>query len=133
MTTDEARDGFSCERIVTGGKRYVNAKKEEEYGEDEPLASVDCRTKDCLGHPCVTKVKFQGRCGACWAFAAAGAVESLNVIKGTSVPMDLSPQELVVQGMEGNLSGPQHSPRPVHRRLRAGAVLPQRPTDVRLQ
>jgi hypothetical protein len=79
----------------------------------------------------VTKVKFQGRCGACWAFAAAGAVESLNAIKGTSVPMDLSPQELVVQGMEGNLSGPQHSPRPVHRRrLRAGAVLPQRPTDV---
>ncbi|BAM41304.1 cysteine protease precursor TacP [Theileria orientalis strain Shintoku] len=42
----------------------------------------------------VTKVKDQGMCGSCWAFASVGSVESLYKIHTDKV-LDLSEQELV--------------------------------------
>merc|ERR1719343_921764 len=42
----------------------------------------------------VTKVKSQGNCGSCWAFAASEVMESF-IARRTGVLMELSPQQLV--------------------------------------
>ncbi|GAB9476587.1 hypothetical protein Gpo141_00013650, partial [Globisporangium polare] len=51
--------------------------------------NVDWQTKGC-----VTPIKDQGQCGACWAFATAAALESGHCIFKGSLPV-LSEQELV--------------------------------------
>ncbi|AVA31205.1 cath [Oxyplax ochracea nucleopolyhedrovirus] len=55
----------------------------------------------------ITNVKMQGECGACWAFATLGSLESLHAIK-TSEIINLSEQQLidcdyVDQGCAGGL------------------------------
>lgn len=52
-------------------------------------SSVDWRTKNV-----VTKVKNQGGCGSCWAFAATEGVESAYAIASGKL-LDLSPQTYV--------------------------------------
>ncbi|EKX72960.1 cysteine protease [Theileria equi strain WA] len=58
------------------------------------VPSVDGEDLDWRRCGGVSKVKDQGNCGSCWAFAAVGSVESLYLIhKGET--LDLSEQELV--------------------------------------
>ncbi|XP_025901771.1 cathepsin S isoform X3 [Nothoprocta perdicaria] len=52
-------------------------------------AAMDWREKDC-----VTPVKNQGACGACWAFSAVGALEAQVKLR-TGELMSLSAQNLV--------------------------------------
>ncbi|KAK4259615.1 hypothetical protein QN277_005929 [Acacia crassicarpa] len=54
-----------------------------------PPASVDWREKGV-----VTQVKYQKRCGSCWAFGTIGAIESINAIR-TGELVSLSEQEVV--------------------------------------
>lgn len=57
--------------------------------------SFSWRNETCGdGQPCLSPVKYQGGCGACWAFAATGALESNYVIKNGGMLL-LSEQELV--------------------------------------
>ena len=42
----------------------------------------------------VTRVKNQGQCGSCWAFAAVAVIESSHLIK-SSTSYDLSEQQMV--------------------------------------
>jgi len=42
----------------------------------------------------MTSIKFQGTCGSCWAFAAAGVMEAL-IKRSDGVEVDLSEQQLV--------------------------------------
>ena len=52
-------------------------------------SSVDWRTKGV-----VNPIKDQGGCGSCWAFSAAGTMESAAAIAGAALP-NLSEQNLV--------------------------------------
>ncbi|EAR95842.1 papain family cysteine protease (macronuclear) [Tetrahymena thermophila SB210] len=52
-------------------------------------ASIDWRTKGA-----VTSVKYQGICGSCWSFSAAGLMESFNFIQNKAL-VNFSEQQLV--------------------------------------
>jgi C1A family cysteine protease len=58
----------------------------------------------------ITSIKNQGKCGTCWSFATAAAVESSMIIKGTFLNYlfyepDLSEQFLLSCAQYGTCSG----------------------------
>ncbi|KAJ4717328.1 Cysteine proteinase [Melia azedarach] len=72
---------FSSRSNAYGEFRYKNVK-------NLPKA-VDWRKKGA-----VTRVKYQGKCGGCWAFSAVAAVEGINQIT-TGNLTSLSEQQLI--------------------------------------
>lgn len=75
-----------------GAKHYAPAGYVPQAG------GVDWREKNA-----VTSVKYQGKCGSCWAFSANGALESAVAIKSGRSPVRLSEQQLVdCAGDQGN-------------------------------
>lgn len=81
--TAKAKGHNSLRNTTLKGYMY-----QPDYSESLPL-SVDWRTKGA-----VTRVKDQGHCGSCWAFAATGALEAMNFIAHGAL-VSLSEQNLI--------------------------------------
>ena len=71
-------------------KRQLRAENVETQHSAKQLAAG----KDWTTSKCMPKVKNQGSCGSCWAFAAVGASEMAHCL-ATGKLMDLSEQQLV--------------------------------------
>ncbi|OIV98332.1 hypothetical protein TanjilG_16659 [Lupinus angustifolius] len=86
LTTDEFISSYTGLNISRQTSFSYDVEPSKEY---HIPASIDWRQKGA-----VTNVKSQGQCGACWAFAALGAVEGYIKIKSGNL-VSLSEQQLV--------------------------------------
>ncbi|XP_007088137.1 cathepsin S isoform X1 [Panthera pardus] len=86
MTSEEVISLMGCLRVPSQWQRNVTYKSNSNQKLPD---SVDWREKGC-----VTEVKYQGSCGACWAFSAVGALEAQLKLK-TGNLVSLSAQNLV--------------------------------------
>ncbi|XP_008048152.1 cathepsin S [Carlito syrichta] len=86
MTSEEVMFLMGSLRIPSQWQRNVTYKSNPNQKLPD---SLDWREKGC-----VTEVKYQGSCGACWAFSAVGALEAQLKLK-TGKLVSLSAQNLV--------------------------------------
>lgn len=91
--TDQTTDEMNA---VLGGKVSLPSQKrvdvkalKEVKGMEFVAPSIDWRTKGVI-----SPVKDQGKCGSCWAFAAAETAESYYALKHKNLPI-LSEQQLL--------------------------------------
>ena len=62
---------------------------------DAAAAATNETYEHALQHPnCLVRIRDQGRCGSCWAFAASGSLADRTCIR-TGKPTMLSPQDLL--------------------------------------
>lgn len=91
LTNEEFRNRFASntafEANLQSGKVESSQKTSTDYS--SLPRSVDWRTKRA-----VSSVKDQGKCGACWAFAAVAAIEGAYA-QETGNLLDFSPQQLL--------------------------------------
>lgn len=82
----------------------IHIRQEENFPLIAP-SSFDWR--DYQDHNWLTKVKNQGQCGSCWAFAAAGVVEAHHniIFSDPGLDLNLAEQDLVSCGGVGSCDG----------------------------
>ncbi|KAL6205672.1 hypothetical protein ACLB2K_022926 [Fragaria x ananassa] len=99
MTNEEFRRHYTGNKITPG---LSSTSSNFTY---QSLAASDIPTRmDWREQQAVTPIKDQGRCGACWAFSVAAAVEGLTKIK-TGELISLSEQQLVDCSSQNNGCG----------------------------
>lgn len=86
---DKEEEELKVEESKNLNQEGENAGKRNLQLRSEIPSSWDWRTQGA-----VTKVKHQGGCGACWAFAAAGHIEGLYYLKNR-VLKDFSIQQMI--------------------------------------